>query len=57
MTKYQSSQIAFSGGAVQQAQKGIGVHKVAQQITGINILCTTNFDTIDVSVYGLRVDS
>ncbi len=55
--KYQSSQIAFSGSAYQQGQKGIGVLRVVGQMTGINILCTSTFDTVDVSVYGLRVDS
>ena len=44
----------FNTGNGGQGQKGIGVHKSAEQITGINMLCSAgNIDNIKLSVYGL----
>ena len=45
----------FNNGNGGQGHKGIGVHKSAEQITGINMLCSAgNIDNIKLSVYGVK---
>ena len=35
--------------------KGIGVYKVAEQITGVNILVSSStFDDINLKIYGVK---
>lgn len=48
----------YNTGNGQQGNKGIGVHKSAQSITGLNFFCSSgNIDNIALKVYGLRVDN
>ena len=49
---HQASSYYSSQGMV--GTKGIGVHKVAEAITGVNILSSNNFDNITINVYGVK---
>ena len=50
--KHQASSFYSSQGMV--GTKGIGVYKVAEAITGVNILSSNNFDNITINVYGVK---
>jgi hypothetical protein len=53
---FQNSALAVPiGSAVEYGVKGIGVHKSAETISGINILVNSgNWNSIEVSVYGVK---
>ena len=50
--KHQASSFYSSQGMV--GTKGIGVYKVAEAITGVNILSSNNFDNITINVFGVK---
>tara|TARA_R100000353_G_scaffold142351_1_gene101593 strand:+ start:55 stop:567 length:513 start_codon:yes stop_codon:yes gene_type:complete len=53
-TFFTSQSAGFYAGAGLYGFKGIYVHKVAEQVTGLHFNRTGNFDTITVNVYGVK---